>query len=299
MKRIGLTLLYLAAIGCAGAQEEAPDDTVFKDERANPYKFNLSVAYSLLDSQQPQEAGKIARRLMDMDPDAAEPYYVLARAQLDMRQLDAAEKMLRETLRRDPKFAKAQSLYGTLLDVRGDAGAAARHRRAIALEPKNANFRNNLGFSLYLRRDYRAAIKAFEAALERDGSLRRVHNNLGFAYGRLGEMDKAAAEFAQAGPPAQVSNNLGVLQEERGDREGAYSYFLNAAQIDPLLVPARANLERVCAQLGRGMPELPDPKSMPARDHVEPVDAVYIEAERAGAPATAAASNTVAEEGKP
>lgn len=281
---------FVCATACAGPQQEAPDETVLGDERANPYKFNLSVAYSLLDTQQPMEASRVARRLMTLNPDAIEPYYVLARAYLDMRQPDSAEKMLREILRRDPKLAKAHSLYGTLLDVRGEhAAAVVKHRRAITLAPNDAAYRNNLGFSLYLNGNYRGAIKAYTRALERDAGLRRVHNNLGFAHGKLGEMEKAAKQFSMAGPPAQVSNNLGVLHEDRRELESAYDYFLTAVHMDPELVPARANLERVCAALGRPVPELPKENAQ-ARASIEPVDAEYMEAEPARQPPPASTS---------
>jgi Flp pilus assembly protein TadD len=291
MNRIVVIALgCLLAVACAGAQEEAPDPSMLHDERADPYAFNLSVAHSLLDTQQPMEASRVARRLIAMQPDDVEPYYLLARAHMDMRQFESAEKMLREVLRREPEHAQAHSLYGTLFDLRGQHRmAVVRHRRAIVLEPENASFRNNLGFSLYLQGNYRGAITAFQRALERDNSLRRVHNNLGFAHGKLGDLAKAAEQFALAGPPAQVSNNLGVLQEERGELEAAYTYYLTAAQIDPLLVPARANLQRVCTALGRELPELPDPDRAQARASVEPVDAVYIEAESAQPRAPAAA----------
>lgn len=279
-------LSLAAAAGCAGPQQEAPDPGLVSDERADPYAFNLSVAYSLLETHQPMEASRVARRLIQMDKDAVEPYYVLARAYLDMRQVDSAEKMLREALRRDPILAKAYALHGTLLDLRGQHTAAlAKHRQAIALEPENAGFRNNLGFSLYLAGKYRRAITAFKRALERDSGLRRVHNNLGFAYGKLGDMKLAAEQFAMAGPPAQVSNNLGVLHEERGELETAYGYFLTAAQIDPQLVPARANLQRVCVALERPLPELPA-ENLKARALVEPVDAeIMLDAEPPRPPA--------------
>lgn len=292
MKRLAvICALCAAASGCGGAQQQAPDPGLLDDERADPYAFNLSVAYSLLATHQPMEASRVARRLLAMDEHAVEPYYVLARAYLDMRQLEAAEKMLREALRRDPILAKGYALHGTLLDLRGRHEAAlAKHRQAIALEPENAAFRNNLGFSLYLAGKYRRAITAFRRALERDSGLRRVHNNLGFAYGRLGDMKSASQHFALAGPPAQVSNNLGVLHEDRGELEAAYAYYLTAAQIDPQLVPARANLRRVCQALGRPLPELPAENAQ-ARALVEPVDAeLPLDAEPPRAPAAPAAA---------
>ena len=94
--------------------------------------------------------------------------------------------------------------------------------------------------------------------MERDSASRRTHNNLGFTYGKLGRMQEAARHFQLAGPPAQAINNMGVVYEARGEHEMAYEYYTASCRQDPRLVPARANLERTCARLGRPLPALPD-----------------------------------------
>jgi Flp pilus assembly protein TadD len=198
--------------------------------------------------------------MIDLQSDQAEPYYMLGRAYLDMRQYDSSEKWLRYALRKDKEYAPAYSTLGMLYDTVGRHEEAERnHKRAIQLAPKDASYRNNLGFNYYLRGRYKDAVAQYNAALERDASAHRVHNNLGFAYGKLGRLDKADEHFKFGGPPAQASNNLAYLYEERGELEQAYSYYVLAVTQDPRLVPARENLERICARLGRPVPELQVP----------------------------------------
>ena len=262
---VAVSLLGSAA--CAGASSELDESTTLTDEKANPYAFNRSVALAMLRTQQPAEAARVARRLMDLDDDSPEPYYLLGRAQVDLRQFPQAERALREALRRKPEYAEAHSMYGVLLDMLGrHEEARLEHRRAIRFAPEKAELRNNLGFNYYLSKKYEAAAKAYEEALARDPALRRTHNNLGFTYGKLGRMELAQRHFGFAGPPAQAANNMGVLYEARGELDVAYEYYAAACRIDPRLAPSRANLARVCERLGRSLPELPatdDPRRSP------------------------------------
>jgi Flp pilus assembly protein TadD len=254
-------VLVLLSSACGAGNAQLKDDgPIFAKEKSNPYSFDRSVAYTLLRTNQPMEASSVIRRMIDLKGDEPEPYYMLGRAYLDMRQFDTAEKWLRFALSKDPKYAPAHATLGMLLDSIGRHEEAERaHKRAIELAPNDASYRNNLGFSYYLRGRYADAIVQYKAALERDASAHRVHNNLGFAYGKLGRLDKADEHFKFAGPPAQASNNLAYLYEERGELEQAYSYYVLSVMQDPLLVPARQNLERICGRLGRPVPEVKVP----------------------------------------
>jgi Flp pilus assembly protein TadD len=268
---IAISVLLLSA--CAESSAELKNQgPVFAQEKSNPYSFNRSVAYTLLRTNQPMEASKVIRRMIDLDAEQVEPYAMLGRAYLEMRQFEGAEKWLRFALRKDQDYAPAHSTLGMLLDTMGRHEEAERyHKRAIALAPKDPTYQNNLGFNYYLRGRYKDAIARYTAALDRDASMHRVHNNLAFAYGKLGRLDKADEHFKFGGPPAQASNNLAYLYEERGELEQAYTYYVLAVTQDPQLVPARTNLERICGRLGRPVPEVK--VALPTGEAVEPPEA--------------------------
>lgn len=262
LHRPAASLALLLALGaCGGAQKpKASEPHVLGENDANPYRFHRSIAQSLLRTGQPQEASKVIRRLIALRPREVEPYYLLGRAFVDMGRYDAAEKTLAKALTLDAKYAPAHAMMGVLLDTLGrSAEAEESHQRALRLAPDDAGYRNNLGFSLYLQHQYRRAVEVLEAALELEPSEFRIHNNLGFAYAKLDRLEQAETHFKQGGPPAQASNNMGFVYETRGNAELAYQHFLVAVTQDPLLVPARDNLARVCAVLGRPVPELPKP----------------------------------------
>jgi tetratricopeptide (TPR) repeat protein len=92
-------------------------------------------------------------------------------------------------------------------------------------------------------------------------------------------MEQAYDQFRLAGVPAQASNNVGFLYEERGELARAYDYYMIALQEDPELTQARRNLERVCSQLGRPLPALPQPAAPPPTPSFEPPAATPAQSE--------------------
>jgi tetratricopeptide (TPR) repeat protein len=271
-----LAVVLLCLPTCSGGPTDLHEDTTLTDEKANPYAFNRSIAMMFLRTQQPAEALRVVRRLIDLDSDSAEPFYLLGRAHVDLRQFTLAERSLREALRRKPDYAEAHSMYGVLLDMlERHQEARLSHKRALKYAPEKAEYHNNLGFHYFLSKQYAHAAKSYEAALQRDPGSHRTHNNLGFTYGKLGRLDQALRHFQFAGPPAQATNNLGVVLEGLGDLERAFEAFVAACRIDPRLVPSRANLARVAERLGRELPELPSPRE-PERSPEDPAAAAAV-----------------------
>lgn len=250
------SVLLLGA--CGGASQEMPKrGPVWEDPDADPYNFHRSVAATLLRTFQYPVALRTARKLVKLRSDSPEPFTLLARAHIGLRQMTAAHAALARAIALDDTYAPAHAELGGLLDMEGQHRAAEKsHRRALALQPDEVSYHNNLGFCLYLQRRYWEAIASFRSALERDATARRVHNNLAFAYAQVNMLDRAYRHFRLAGRPAQASNNMGFVLEERGELERAYEYYVIALKEDPELAQARRNLARVCQRLGRPVPEL-------------------------------------------
>lgn len=269
--RVALLVCTLAVGACAGSsQEMSQSGPLWEDPDGDPYNFHRSVTAALLRTFQYAEALRNARKLVKLRPDEAEPYVMLARSHIGLKQLRAGRTALERAIALDPEYAPAHAELGTLLDMQGEHRKAEKlHRKALALAPDEAAPHNNLGFCLYLQGRYWDAVASFRAALERDPSARRVHNNLGFAYGKLDELDKAYHHFLRAGRVSIASNNMGYLLEEKGDLERAFEYYVIALTRDPELLQARRNLERVAAALGRPVPEI-EVQSPPERESLPP-----------------------------
>ncbi len=80
-----------------------------------------------------------------------------------------------------------------------------------------------------------------------------AHNNLGYAYSRRGEIEKAIEHYSKAvelnPTQAVILNNLGALYARHGDLAKAVECFNRALTIKPDLQPARENLENAQIEL--------------------------------------------------
>ncbi|MBN2526278.1 MAG: tetratricopeptide repeat protein [Deltaproteobacteria bacterium] len=261
--RSAMIPLALLLVACGGS---APKETVSKTEvvpvwesdvENTAYEFYRSVSKTLLRTNQPRRALKTISKMMRQRPKEAEPVYLMARAYLELDDVASARRSLNRVIELDDKYAPAHALLGMSFDMTGEhAAAVPHHKAAIELDPDDASYLNNLGFCYYLMRDYRRAVIFYRKAVAKDPGVHRIHNNLGFALARQGKMSQALTSFKLAGVPAQAYNNMGFVHEERGELERAYNYYLQALELDPVLMQARRNLERVCAVLGRPIPQL-------------------------------------------
>lgn len=169
--------------------------------------------------------------------------------------LDEAEADLKEALELAPRSARAHSALAIVYDSQGRADdALEHHRRAADLEERNPTYLNNLGFSLFAHGRSREAIEVLHQALRAAPADPRIRNNLGFAYAAVGDMTRAAQQFARGGTPAEAKTNLGWAYERRGSLSLAYDLYSEALRIDPAAGAAQKNLIRVARELGRDAP---------------------------------------------
>jgi Flp pilus assembly protein TadD len=173
-----------------------------------------------------------------------------------------SEGDLKEALRLDSKSARAHSALAILYDLQSrPEDAVKHHRRAAELEPGDPKYLNNLGFSLFARGSSREAIEVLHQAVRASPADARIRNNLGFAYAGVGDLTRAAEQFAFGGTPAEAKNNLGWAYERRGALAQAFDLYVEALRLDPGASAARKNLTRVAKDLGRKPP--PDLASPP------------------------------------
>lgn len=98
---------------------------------------------------------------------AAQVNAELGQQYLQRNELEIAKTKLEKALQQDKKNALAQVTYGTLLQRTGDMKGAEKYfRRAIKLEPENAEHYNKYGVYLCEARDYERAEQQFITAAE-------------------------------------------------------------------------------------------------------------------------------------
>lgn len=118
--------------------------------------------------------------------------------------LDAAKRSLDLALKADSRDSNANMMMGVLLQKEGSQAnldkANSYFSRAISIDPKNAQARNNYGTYLYQIKRYNEAIEQFSIAGTTLGYDQRYRalENLGRTYRLVGDVVNAEKTFKQA-----------------------------------------------------------------------------------------------------
>ncbi|HSY01156.1 MAG TPA: tetratricopeptide repeat protein [Acidobacteriaceae bacterium] len=96
------------------------------------------------------------------------------------------------------------------------------------------------------KRQYDAAIPAWQKAVSLDPDDPRAHNNLGIALAGSGKVTDAVAEYKKSlalnGNSSQTENNLGSALAQQGQMDEARQHFEDALRINPDNASAEVNL---------------------------------------------------------
>ena len=123
------------------------------------------------------------------------------------------------------------------------------------------------------KKQYDAAIPAWQKAVSLDPEDARAHNNLGIALAGAGKMSAAVEEYRKSlglnANSSQTENNLGSALAQEGNLEEARQHFENALRINPDNASAEVNLGNALSAegghtqeaidlLGKGLAALPN-----------------------------------------
>jgi tetratricopeptide (TPR) repeat protein len=167
---------------------------------------------------------------------------------LKAKEWQGAERMYRKALVINPNNADAHQGLGVAIAAQRRVDEAIAHyRKALEIKPDYAEAHYNLGVALARRRQVDEAITHFQKALEIEPDLAEAHNNLGAMRAIRGQVDDAIAHYRKAleiNPDnAEAHKNLGVVLAGRGQLDEAIAHFQKALEINPDYVGARQALE--------------------------------------------------------
>jgi protein O-GlcNAc transferase len=114
--------------------------------------------------------------------------------------LSEARAALERHLRNSPRDAESAQLLGVIAAQQGDLqDARTWMARSVELAPRNAAFRINFAAVLGNLRQPQAAIEQLKIGVSLPGGERpELHNNIGVAHERLGELKQAADAYKRA-----------------------------------------------------------------------------------------------------
>ena len=160
--------------------------------------------------------------------------------------LTKAEQAYRDALRINPDYPPAYNRLGVTLfalDRREEAREALA--RAVSLNPGDAEFQNNLGYAYLAEGRLLEAEKCFRKSIALMPDYSLALNNLGFCLVQQGRDEEALEVFLRTLPVGEAYNNLGAAYERLGDRDKALLLYKHALRKSPDLIQARRNTARL------------------------------------------------------
>ncbi len=236
----------LAKAQAAVSAQTAADDPL---QRAIEYG-RLGMLYQAYDM--PEQAEPCYLNALQLDPQHYQwPYLLAYQYQLNGR-LDKAAEFYRRTLAIEPDNLPALLHLGQALNKLDLSDQAEQvFNKALALSPGQGAALEGLSEIAYRRQDYATTIRLLEQALAREPGADRLNYQLGMAYRRQGDLDKARLHLEQRGkgspsipdPVVAALNALlqtsqvfikdGLAAYEAGDYVQAASDYARALDSDP------------------------------------------------------------------
>jgi Flp pilus assembly protein TadD len=199
---------------------------------------------------------------------SARDYMERGRAHLEAGRLNEAVAELSRAASLDPKLSQAHSLLAVAYDRKGLRDRAEdSYRRAIDVNDRDPEALNNLGYSLYLGGNYRAAVDRLKKAARLAPNDTRILNNLALAQVRLGKYDDAYKNFARAGGEFNGHANVAALLIRAGREEKAVEHLEHARRLRPDSQNVLRQLAEAYERAGRG------DKAADARETLAAIDA--------------------------
>lgn len=223
--------------------------------RPNDWMLRENYARLLQDASLPIKAEEQWRKVVELMPHYAPPYYSLGNT-LDAQNRSAeALIFFRQALRLRPDSLEARNGLGLALDNLGQVDEAKREfQKALQLKPGFAEARINLGQLLARQNKMAEAAQEYRAVLRLNSNSVAAHVNLGKLLSQQGQSDEAIAHYREAlraDPKHAVAHyNLGNALAAR-QNPAALEEYAAAVRFDPKFTEARYNLALLLANGGR------------------------------------------------
>jgi tetratricopeptide (TPR) repeat protein len=160
-------------------------------------------------------------------------YLARGRAFFDQGRLNEAIRELSRAVSLDSRLAEAHNLLAVAYDRKGLHDRARESFERALDHDTDAQTLNNLGYSLYLNGNYRAAIARLKRAAKLAPADARILNNLALAQCRLGKYDDAYRSFARSGGEYQGRLNVAAMLERAGREPEAIEHYEAARRVQP------------------------------------------------------------------
>ena len=164
------------------------------------------------------QAEKIYKRVLDIDPNQPDALSLLGAIALQMADNETARDYISQAVFHRPNFPEAHSNLGTALQNLGRTEeAVASFRKALSLNPAFADGHFNLANLLKDMGRLDEALVSYREATTRKPDFLQAHSNMGNVLRDLGQLDEAIASYrsALARNPDYVEAHTNILTTEQ------------------------------------------------------------------------------------
>jgi len=187
-----------------------------------------SLVICYLNQDEPQKAVDFSQQIFELPNVGTDLYYSIAKVvenknsfNKDFKYIDMAIGMYQKIVEKDPKYFNAYLSISICYAKKGEWEQSVEYcKKAIEANPKSYEANNQMGLVFYCREEVKEAVKYYEQALnlKPDGDF-KIYSNLGYAYEKIGQYDKAVKIFSQLVSkfpkcPAkdEIKNHLRILK---------------------------------------------------------------------------------------
>lgn len=200
------------------------------------------------------KALNLCRKILDGKPDHADALGLGGIVAFQAGDVEQSVEYLRKAVKLNPKDAQTHNDLGVVLQAAEKAEEAVdSFRRAVEINPNDATAQNNLGVQLHRLSKLDEAVDALERAIQADPGYWIAHNSLGNALLDQGRVADAEASFRRAinfNPGYAVAfNNLGAALHKLEKFDEAADAYRGAVKIDPGLAKAYDGLGKTYMNL--------------------------------------------------
>ncbi|MGB5335212.1 MAG: tetratricopeptide repeat protein [Woeseiaceae bacterium] len=193
----------------------------------------------VVDTQTLREAIRLYREAVKADPESAIAHSRLAGALIYIGDIDAAEAPINSALTIDPNLPEVQNTLGLFYWARGMPEAGAAFRRALELNPNDADTLHN--YAILVSMSIAAQQggdpgQLYRRALELDPLSLRRHAALGEFLGRYGyvnEIPYVIQNIQALFDDAEAYRAIDWLYELTGEVDRSIAWTLRAREVEP------------------------------------------------------------------
>lgn len=247
-------------LGVALAETGHLDEALVNFEQAlkirpkNP-EANFNIAETLAKQGKHDEAVAWYNRVLKLTPGDAHTYISLATAKIQQGRFDEAVAICREGISHNPEKPQLYSNLGlALLQMEKIDEAVTELETAVKFGGDSMAY-NNLALAVSSKGNYNAALEYYRKAIRLDPKNAEGYYNLGNLYLTIGKPDKAAEEYKQAillNPKyVKAYGNLAVTFARLNRPAEAIENFTKVTELEPNNIDAHFNLAAALLEQGQ------------------------------------------------